>query len=474
MFSASAMSSTGHKSIVHILALPNEMVRAIFSSLPVGVLLNVLLVCKRFYTVAQPIIFRSINIRIIPRAKPGCFEIKCMPETISRFSSVVSALSKNPTLRGNVESLSLDVWTHSFYEKFADQNILISLLPRLKFLQLQPPPVELDLSRHPLIQTLDLDFAGFGRNPNAAKSRDRCPSSLEFLSELLWHQSLRSLKASSLDLLEFDGGRFFPKERLKKSPINSISLRVCDGATVGALPQLLKSFEALQSFTLETSCTWEGEHMLVHGMAPRSICIALSHHATTLVELIIASTDGAWFPRTTLYGSLTQFVCLKRLGVPETFLANREDGKFDHLLPPSLCYLQLQYPMGFNQGYDEERPQRTQRLRCLLRNKDLNLPLLEKLVWWDQQPECWSGTTYGPSIDIFELGEMFRCNDVKFQYKNASYYIDTPLAGAPDPIDARQAFLDTGYLDDISCPWAGEKGMLGEEYDYGEWLDGHL
>ncbi|KAI4267133.1 MAG: hypothetical protein LQ337_008496 [Flavoplaca oasis] len=249
------MSSNRQRFSVHGLDLPNEMLGAIFSFLPVWVLLSVSLVCKRFCTVAQPILFRRINLRIIPRA-------------ISSFSSVVSALSENPTLRGDVESLSLDVWTHSFSEKFEDQNSLISLLPRLQSPQLQPPPPELDWSRDPLIETLDLDSSGFGHFPEEIKGQERRRSSLEFLSELLWHHSLRNLKASGLDIRESDGARFFPKKRFRKSPIESVSLKICDGESVGALPQLLKSFKALQSFTLETWIRAEGEHTIVHGMGP--------------------------------------------------------------------------------------------------------------------------------------------------------------------------------------------------------------
>ncbi|KAL8761022.1 MAG: hypothetical protein Q9184_002811 [Pyrenodesmia sp. 2 TL-2023] len=359
-----------------------------------------------------------------------------MPEIVSRFSSVVSALSENPTLRGYVESMSVEIWTHSFYDNFDEQNTLISLLPRLKYLHLQPPPVDLDLTRLPLLETLYLGFGGFGYIYNA-EGRGHRESSLEFFSKLLWHHSLRSLKASWLRLLESDGGRFFAQERSRKAPINCLSLKVSDGETVGALPQLLKSFSALQSFTLETNCSWEGEHTIIHGMAPRSIGLALSDHPTTLVELIIASTDGASFPRTSLFGSLAQFQCLKRLGIPETFLASHDDGKFDHLLPSSLSYLQLQYPMGFNQGHDEERPQRIQRLRCLVTDKDLNLPLMKDLIWWDQQADCWNGTTYGPTTDMVQLGELCRCGGVEFQYKNESYYEDTPLAVAQQGIDAR-------------------------------------
>ncbi|KAL8919487.1 MAG: hypothetical protein Q9208_006772 [Pyrenodesmia sp. 3 TL-2023] len=404
-------------SAMHILALPNEILGMISSSLPVKALLNLSLVCKHFCTLAQPIIFHSISIHTLPIARSSS----------SRLSKVVSALTENPTLRGNVEALSL--WTLSHTEKLEDQNALISLLPRLKFLQLQPPPAELDLSGNPLLETLDLDFDGFG-DLYHAQNRICHASSMKVLSKLLWHPALRSLSASCVDLPEPDEGRFFAQERFATSPINCVSLKVYDADTIGALPQLLKSFKALQSFTLETICNYQDEDLIEQGMAPQSIGLALSDHTITLVDLIISSVNGAEFAETSLFGSLAQFRCLKRLGIPETFLASHEDERFDHPLPPNLSCLQLQYSMGSDPGHDEKRPQRIQRLRCLLTDKDLNVPLLKDLIWWYEQPECWTGITYGPETDIFELGEMFRCEGVRFQHKIATYYMDTPLAGA--------------------------------------------
>ncbi|KAL8905280.1 MAG: hypothetical protein Q9171_006729 [Xanthocarpia ochracea] len=270
-------------------------------------------------------------------------------------------------------------------------------------------------------------------------------------------------------LLEPNGGCYFPANRYFTSPITSVSLKVADGETVGALPELLRTFRTLQSFTFETCCNWEAEHMIEHQMSPLALGRCVSYHAATLVELVIACSDGASFPRSTLFGTLTHFSSLKRLGILETFLVKHEEQSFHHLLHPSLEILQLQYAMGFSQGEDEERAMRIKRMSCLLKNKDLSVPRLRRLIWWDQQAGCWSQKTYGPSSAMFELGKAAGCVGVRFQYKNASYFKDTPLAVQEDPVDLG---VEHGYLGGNLSP--GDFCVLAEEYDDGGWLDGHL
>ncbi|KAL8644427.1 MAG: hypothetical protein Q9226_007770, partial [Calogaya cf. arnoldii] len=416
-----SMSSSFNMSPVGCLDLPNEIIGAIFSHLSIADLLNVSLACERFCTVAQPLIYHTINLSLKPIPKP----------------------------------------------EEADQNHLVNLLPRLRSLYLAPSPANLDLANNPLIETLSFDFEGFEDESDETKEpRDR-PSELEFLSEYLWLPSLRTLKASCLYLLDPNGGRSFPKDRYRASPVTSITLEVGDGETIGALPELLQSIKALQSLTFSTECSWEGADMIKHGMSPRTIGQAISHHASTLVELIIACSDGASFPRSSLFGTLFPFTSLKRLGIPETFLASGKNKKFDSSLPRSLEYIQLQYPMGLNQGNDKERGLRVERLLHLVEEKALRLPSLNRFIWWDQQAGCWNGTTYGPAADIHKLNRIFRRNGVRFQYRNASNYEETPLAGHEDADGVEHQYLD-GDLSDDEEFW-----VQGEEYDDGAWLDVH-
>ncbi|KAL8857179.1 MAG: hypothetical protein Q9178_006234 [Gyalolechia marmorata] len=311
------------------------------------------------------------------------------------------------------------------------------------------------------METLELDFRGFNHKRNHP---DDYRSTLDSLSKHLHYPSLRTLKASWPGLVESDGGCYFPADRYCTSPITSVSLKVADGETIGALPELLRTFRALQSFTFETYHIWDSEHMIEHHMSPLALGRCVSYHAATLVELVIACNDGASYPRSTMFGTLTHFSSLRRLGIPETILAKHEDRSFDHLLPPHLEILQLQYIMDFNQSHDEERTMRIKRMSCLLKNKDLNVPRLRCLIWWDEPAVCWS---YGPLSAMSELRNAARCVGLRFQYKNSSYFNDSPLAVQEDPLDLA---VTHGRLGGNLSP--EDLRVLAEEYDDRTWLDG--
>ena len=75
-------------SAVPFLDLPNEILGAIFSHLSNADLLNVSLACKRFYTVAQPMIYHTIDLSLKPIPKPDKACRARNPETIHRFWSL--------------------------------------------------------------------------------------------------------------------------------------------------------------------------------------------------------------------------------------------------------------------------------------------------------------------------------------------------------------------------------------------------
>ena len=450
---------------VHILTLPNEILTSIFSFLSTWSLLNVSLACRHFCLFAQLLLFRNIRLSLIPREEESNHENTDGNPEFHHFWDVVSTLRKNPTLRQNVEVLSLDIWNHPWCEDFKEYNTLINILPRLKALQLSPPPAKLDLSRHLSMKTLELDFTS-SFNYRKTHPSDY-GSTLDSLSKHLHYPSLRILKASWPCLAELDGGCYFPADRYCTSPITSVSLEVADGEAIGALPRLLRTFRALQSFTFETSCPWVSELMMEHQMSPLALGRCVSYHAATLVELVIACNGGASFPRSTLFGTLTHFNSLRRLGIPETFLAKYDDRSFDHLLPPNLEILQLQYTMGSSQSHDEERTMRIKRMSCLLKNKNLNVPRLRLLIWWDQPADGLSDKMYGPLSAMSELRNTARCLGLRFQYRIAFHFTGSPLAVQKDPLDLG---VEHGYLGGNLSP--GEYCRLAEEYDDRTWLHG--
>ncbi|KAI4276456.1 MAG: hypothetical protein LQ337_002472 [Flavoplaca oasis] len=186
-----------------------------------------------------------------------------------------------------------------------------------------------------------------------------------------------------------------------------------------------------------------------------------------MIHLVIACSDAATFLPNNLFGPLTSFPCLQRLGIPESFLANAEDPCFDHLLPRSLELLQIQYARGFSPYGDTGRHRKIERLLNLLRATDWELRSLKRVIWWDQQPQEEHYATYGPFLDVFELGISFWCKDVRFQYINASLYEDTILAGSEYPPGINTADFKGWLSPEDLC-------HMEEEFDDGKWLDQHL
>ncbi|KAL9036161.1 MAG: hypothetical protein Q9180_004456 [Flavoplaca navasiana] len=108
-----------------------------------------------------------------------------------------------------------------------------------------------------------------------------------------------------------------------------------------------------------------------------------------------------------------------------------------------------------------------ERLLSLLRATNSELPSLKRVIWWDQQPQDEHSTTYGPFLDVFELGISFWCKEVRFQYINASFYEDTILAGNEYPPGVKTADFKGWLSPEDLC-------VMEEEFDDGKWLDQHL
>lgn len=444
---------------MHILALPNEILQLALSFLLKPSLLNTSLVCKRFCNTAQPLIFRSIKLWLMPLAKP--ISLKHYG-TMVDYENLLRSFSNSSSLRVNVQSLSLVAYDTSSSHHFGvNPNHLIQLLPCLRNLRLAPPPAIVDVSGNPVLKTVDIDYGGFNHDPYNFSHIKCSQQALGSLSQLLWSRSLQTLKACCVQLSDPDGNFYFPRYRYRTSRITSLSLQIRERVAVGALPELLNTINALQTFVLNNEYLRQVGEVAAPGLSAHSIYESIAHHTASLIHLVIACSDTAMFLPNNLFDSLNTFPCLQRLGIPECFLANTEDPFFDHLLPRSLKFLQIQYATGFSQGRDTNRHMKIERLLNLLRATDSELPTLEHVIWWDQQPQ-------GPFfIDVFELGMSFWCKDVRFQYINALFYEDTVLAGKEYPPGVNTADFKGWLSPEDLC-------FMEEEFDDGKWLDQHL
>lgn len=156
-----------------------------------------------------------------------------------------------------------------------------------------------------------------------------------------------------------------PSDDDRNSSITTLRLTNCGDMHLGALPDMLQSMKGLECFTFTVECAWESEHMRTPGISPRAMARSLEPHIDTLVELIIAGDNAAWFLNTSLFGTLAQYRHLKRLAIPEPFLVPDYVSTLHQCLPSQLEDLQLQYPMGFEQSLDNQRKIRHARMKTL-------------------------------------------------------------------------------------------------------------
>ena len=434
----SGISATCSDLNCDLLDFPDEILGAIFGHLPRRCLVQISLTSRRFKSLALPYLYNHIRVSLRPRRihNESSEVDRSLPVNMHVFYHLVSMFRDNDTLQNIVRSLSLTVSYHPWYERLQEQNDLIQLLPRLRSLYLNPPPLDLVLSHHPLLDNLHLDFklafyAWNAVSPDAYRELPDTPA-LEYLSRHLWYPSLRNLEAKNLSLSKIDGNTLLPTHRYRTSPITNLSLLQCSDVALGALPEFILSFKALQSFTLELEYPSETPWGTAHASTPpHEIGHSISIHRDTLVAMIVACSNGASFPRTSLFGTLAHFTCLRRLGILEPLLVDKGDSNFHSLLPPSLELLQLQYPVEFIPGLqcpgNPEMPQRLRRVKLLAEHKYLTLPSLKRVIWWDQPTALWPNATCLPASDMQSLADDFWSKGLKFEHLSSPFFEETPL-----------------------------------------------
>ena len=429
--------------------IPDEILQIIFSYLPKDVsLLQASLTSHRFWVLVEPFRYHNIRLLLEPASLPSDIKYTAVPATgnIHRFTKLITKMSEKPYLRRHVSSVLIRVVYHPFCELFESHNDLLGMLPCLKSLALSPPPLNEDLLSTTSLRHLELDFEdqhmywSWSILANRHLTDYHSSNPMDLFSRCLYLPSLRCLVAVGLNISLLDYSIYFPAEKSRKSLVTDLRILKSSDFCIGVLPQVLSSIKELHYFTFEVDYSCEGDRYEPYEIVPIAIRLAVAQHADTLIELNIAASDAASFLETPLFGSLAGYSRLRRLAIPETFVATSIYATFKDILPPSLEEMQLQYPMGFSQDHDSSRLLRISRLDRLAKNKKELAPNLKRLIWWDQQPKDLAGTEYGFEEDRERLSEICRTRGLQFEAVNASSWSETPFGEA----DARE------YLP--SCP----------------------
>lgn len=458
------MAKDDPKGGTYIGNLPDDALRIIFSELPQDAgLIKVAQVHDRFKVLLLPFLYRSLRLEAkhMRGSDYSSMNSQELPPGLLPENRSLS-LRKYPYLCKTVRKLSLKVHNVSWYENSGGYQRLIRLLPSLQDISLNPPPREYNFPMTDRLTTMKFDFS-------YEKGRFWAPKSLVDatpfdLNEYLSKPTLRKLQFEHIE-------NFYYRPVHNGNPGSSA---VTDVHFIDWLPQrvdiltsVLPSFRHLERFVLEVDGYGQGES--IHRLAPYDYGILLQPHSASLEELIIAYNDDAYsdgrFPRKPepVMGTLTNYHNLKKLAIPEPFLAELKDPSFHKLLPPHLEELQIQYPMGNTiavrdrQGdYLSQPPYRLMRMQKLAMNKESFVPRLRLVTWWFQQTtqqvsmgdplpfdrqrhlknntnatrtsiDPRKGPVYGPPEDMENLAEDFQKVNVDFKWVSMPCLTDTPF-----------------------------------------------
>ena len=406
---------------LHVPSLPNEVLSIIFSFIysPAS-LLRVALTCKRFAAVVRPFQYRSIDLSLVA-SRPHW-----IPPTKNRFDALLKILQSDDLLRSQVTALSVTILKNELTDLCEESATLAHILPNLGSLRLSPPPMNINLSGHTLLHSLYIDF-----NDSYFHFKK---SNTGYLSQFLRHPSLRNLHTRNMDLQRM----YLLPDSFRDSPVTTLRLRdVEPRTTLGIWIGIIDYIRALKFLTLDIGAPRQvmPEFMPFQWVVPE-IGRSLAHHAETLVELIIATSDmtsSTVTPRTPRLGSMTHYTALKRLGIPERFLTTRRKPSLCGLLPSGLVVLQLQHEMANPKGRSAEAKldhrSRMLRASCLAECKESEFPLLARFIWWEQKAK-------GGTISDFQEREVqFREKGVEFTYVSSPFYAATPLAAEEAEMD---------------------------------------
>lgn len=412
-----------------LLVLPMDILLDILNLMPRrSDLCNLALVCSRFKDPAQQVLYRSIYLGLPGSGWKGRFWADGR-----KITRLIDTLSENVQLRMYVSNLSVKVFHSTDSLPLEDYERLLSLVPRLESLSLDPNRAQLQLSEQtlPSLNALSLTAHHYPVNPTEREDP------LEIIARHFWVPHMRKIYISETRFTP-EMSVLFPPDRHRTAPITDLQFCDIGSADLGCLPDVISCVRSLRRFTLEVFSNWEDwQYVAGSAMPPEIFGQLLRVHASTLAHLEIAGSDAGEFPCTSLIGSLAGYPRLERLALPEPFLVvvGDEASTLVDVLPPNLRELQLQFPMLFMHGLDKDRATRIRRLEQVAAAKPVRFHALQRVIWWSQPAECCedgTGLKYGPISDMDHLTAAFKKVGVIFEWFQSPYFECTPFRRMDD------------------------------------------
>ena len=304
---------------------------------------------------------------------------------------------------------------------------MVDLMPHLRDLSITAPEIDVKLSSLPQLESLHLDFskAQCALGDELIKSTKAVAP--HFMLPSLGYLQLHGL---TLDQDGLELNQLFPKERYRRSPITTLRVMECSDASLDMLSTILLSINALKRLTLEVYLP-DFDSRTLRELTPNTIDEAIRPHLSTLTELIIVGRwtaddlDEMMFFKSSIFETLFAYNKIKRLGIPEPYLAHEDSLTFHEWLPPQIEELQLQYQIGFDAtDATDELMHAIKRMERLAENKNVCLPALRRVIWWtlDSEDEAESD-----EAGMDRLTGIFEDVGVRFDWLSTFEYSSTPF-----------------------------------------------
>ena len=417
---------------------PNEILHLIISQ----ILLNsdvakVTLVSRRFKTLAEPLLYRSIHFEAEPL---GECRLGVVP-ILKRTDQLIANLKARPELGTYTTAFALKVTHPPWYQSYPQVSI-IKRMPKLRQLSYDPPalhgggiPAE---CKH--LAALRFDFTHVTNHYDEdcrAWLEHGIP--LEIIAKYLWHPSLRRIQAEKVlftAVFEYETWLVLHRMRYGPSPVEDLRfLECCERTEYRALTAFINSVRKLRCFVFEMEAPRKSRPVPNHPPCGIDFRPALHSHSATIEDLALSTSDHA-LDLVRCSGSFIYWTALKRLAVPfpGDFVRHAMLHEF---LPPQLEELQLEnkfctasvhevlaeYEVGAERIFSP--------LWELAVNKQARVPGLKWLIWWLQYPSGHSvnGDRYRlrkSTIEMLAL-EIFRFVGVKFELVLTPFFKETPL-----------------------------------------------
>ncbi len=418
-----------------MIELPTEILRAILSYLSdLSSLFRLLLVCSRFHSIAEPLLYSHLDIHLLPLTRregsPG--------SGYRNFNELIRRLKKDPLLAQHTTRLSISANAISCDKtyKSVSHKELVKVLPNLEELTLRPPPCNLEIRALTAScpKRVILDFKGY------SQLRGSMPGDFTMTETLL-----RSCFASNVRKLKISHCCFdraaTEHSHVGLSKITDLPFLKCSVShgrmvheSLPPLALLLLRTKALHRLWLELKGVPIGTHvdcrlarLIPHTNPLEDLCFVLDSDFNILPNQRTIDKEPL--------GSFSAFTSLKRLTIPARVLI-REQRVLE--LPPRIEELQLQVRLTDKKGTAIYFGI----LAALVNHEDLTLhcPDLRHLVWWHTLAEAsdikgleTASTAFSDKclVKLQNARHGLEKRGVKFEWVAAEWFEQTPLGRFP-------------------------------------------